>query len=603
MKTTILTTLLAFFSLVALNAQNISSQPADTSVCAGSAASFSISAASVSAYQWQAYSLGSWNNIGDTGTYYGTSTATLSLSNTTGLDSVLYRCIVTDNSSLNETSMAAMLSMLNPAVITTQPASVSVCPQSAVSFSTTATGSGLSYQWQEDNGSGFADIVASGVYSGVSGAILSIDTSGVNVAHTGAQFRCIVHGICGNPDTSVAAQLSVHTPPIASITIAGSNSICNGDSVLLSASTASGNSYQWEINSIAQTGAGISLYAHVTGTYDLIVTDSSTGCNALASTTVLINSLPTVSASITGVNGRCAGDSVALTATLDPALSYQWTLNGSDISGATGFQYYAVASGDYEVRVTDPNGCSSIGIAGTVVIHALPAATITYNTPLSFCAGSAVVLTANSGSDIAGYQWLVNGVPDTLNTSNYMAANASGMYAVEVTSIYNCSSTSTPLSVTINPLPAPVITQAGNMLSAGTGYASYQWYLNGAAINGATSSTYSPAQNGIYTVTVTSAAGCQGTSATFSITALSASSLSSTANAVKVYPNPTNGILHVSYSGAANVRIQNIEGRVLLQQTASTSIDLQAFSNGLYVLTVLSPAGERIMAERIIVSK
>jgi hypothetical protein len=51
------------------------------------------------------------------------------------------------------------------------------------------------------------------------------------------------------------------------------------------------------------------------------------------------------------------------------------------------------------------------------------------------------------------------------------------------------------------PLPAtPVITQSGNLLSTTGGFASYQWFLNGNPISGATSSSHNATQDGNYTL-------------------------------------------------------------------------------------------------------
>lgn len=75
-----------------------------------------------------------------------------------------------------------------------KPAASNVCPGSNVSL-TEAT-SGTTYQWQEDNGSGFADIVNSPNYAGATTNTLQL--IGLPTSYTGYKYRCTVDGINGN---------------------------------------------------------------------------------------------------------------------------------------------------------------------------------------------------------------------------------------------------------------------------------------------------------------------------------------------------------------------------------------------------------------------
>lgn len=65
-----------------------------------------------------------------------------------------------------------------------------------------------------------------------------------------------------------------------------------------------------------------------------------------------------------------AQDSLLQTTT--PAAAYQWLLNGSPISGATGNQYTAQQTGTYSVQVTFADGCSLTSDTVYVEISQLP---------------------------------------------------------------------------------------------------------------------------------------------------------------------------------------------------------------------------------------
>jgi len=78
---------------------SITSQPQDNSATTGSAVDFDVTAVTVPAggtltYQWQLDSGGGFGDLSDAGVYSGTSTATLSISDNTGLSGNIYRVVL-----------------------------------------------------------------------------------------------------------------------------------------------------------------------------------------------------------------------------------------------------------------------------------------------------------------------------------------------------------------------------------------------------------------------------------------------------------------------------------------------------------------------------
>src|SRR5690606_21428112 len=74
-------------------------------------------------------------------------------------------------------------------------------------FSISATGTNISYQWQVDEGFGFGNISDGGFYSGAS--TNTLDISGPTVAMSGFEYRVVVTGDCG-VETSDSAILTVN---------------------------------------------------------------------------------------------------------------------------------------------------------------------------------------------------------------------------------------------------------------------------------------------------------------------------------------------------------------------------------------------------------
>jgi large repetitive protein len=325
---------------------------------------------------------------------------------------------------------------------------------------------------------------------------------------------------------SVLYKVTVNPLPVATVTAGGPTTFCSGGSVLFSALSApvgESYTYQWNLNGSPIAGATSSTYnATGTGNYTVTIT-SGNGCVATSSTqTVTVNAPPPATITSGALLGISCGGSTTLTANAGAGFTYQWYKDGALISGANSQTYSASAAGDYTVVVTNASGCSTTSNVTKVV--AVPS--ISSNGTLAACQGSSVQLTAD-GSAAASpiYLWYKDGVSTGVTTAVYNAT-ASGSYYFSLSDGATFLGNSCPISVTINANPAPVAAPvAGNSVCAGgsvalsTGtFASYQWLLNGNPISGATSQTYNATQTGNYSVRVTNAGGCIGTSATTPVT-------------------------------------------------------------------------------------
>jgi photosystem II stability/assembly factor-like uncharacterized protein len=207
------------------------------------------------------------------------------------------------------------------------------------------------------------------------------------------------------------------------------------------------------------------------------------------------------------------------------------------------------------------------------------------------CSGQTITLASSLGNS---YSWSPNG-----STLPIITPSGTGNYAVTVTDIFGCASTSAPMHVVINPIPLPNITQSGDTL-----FSSYtsgnQWYKGGVLIPGATGPTYVMNGSGVYTVHVTSAAGCTGISNTI----VGIREDAALQNSVHVFPNPNDGrfVLGITLSGHVSytLRISDVTGReVYSEQFAANGsqekmLDLSTFGKGVYLLEVSGPKGKAV---------
>ena len=91
------------------------------------------------------------------------------------------------------------------------PASTTAFIGGQASFTVGATGTSLTYDWQKNTGSGFAD-----VSDGTGQGTPTYTTPTLTGAETGWQYQCIVGAACGSPQTSSASTLTVTDPSIYS---------------------------------------------------------------------------------------------------------------------------------------------------------------------------------------------------------------------------------------------------------------------------------------------------------------------------------------------------------------------------------------------------
>ncbi|WP_018343840.1 T9SS type A sorting domain-containing protein [Cytophaga aurantiaca] len=303
------------------------------------------------------------------------------------------------------------------------------------------------------------------------------------------------------------------TKPTASIT-SPVTSFCAGGSVVLSANTGTGLTYQWSNAAGAITGATNATYtATAAGAYTVEVTNTA-GCKATSAVTqITVNATPIATITSTAT-AFCTGGSVMFTSST--GASYKW-FNGTTQVG-TAATYTATAAGAYTVEVTNASGCKATSTITQISVNTLPTATITAPAT-SFCTGGSVVLTASAGTS---YKWF-NGTTQVGTAATYTATTA-GAYTVEVTNAAGCKATSAVTQITVNATPTAIITSTATsfctggsvMLTSSTG-TSYKWF-NGTTQVG-TAASYTANAAGAYTVEVTNAAGCKATSAVTQIDA------------------------------------------------------------------------------------
>lgn len=187
---------------------------------------------------------------------------------------------VLNNGSCNSGSTTATVTVRTPPVINTQPSGSLACVDNVKTFSVSATGSNLTYQWQVDQGGGFVNITNAAPYSGATSSTLTINP--VSLALNGYSYRVIVGGYCPPQVTSNAVVLTVNPLPVVTVSPTGQCS-----PVVLTATGADTYSWSPAAGLSSTTGATVTATTSVNMVYVVTGTVTATGCKNFASVNVL----------------------------------------------------------------------------------------------------------------------------------------------------------------------------------------------------------------------------------------------------------------------------------------------------------------------------
>lgn len=429
----------------------ISSQPVNVTICQNATASFTVNASGTNiTYQWQQQPpAGTWSNCtGTTATQ-----STYSITNTSySLNGYKYHCIITGNCEPDTVTVDVLLTVKALPQITSQPSNQAACQGQNVSFTISATGTGISYQWEESTDGGATWHNAPGTSTATTYAI-----TGIIPAMNGYKYRCVVSGECPPPATSNVVTLSVNTSP--AITTQPQNThICLNSDTSLSVVVSGGNlTYQWQTQNTGDTA-----WVNAPG--------------------------PTAVSAVYQI------DNIPM------------TLNG---------KWY---------RCHIQNSCPPDVMSNSVqlFVHSLPTVYLGPDTSIFLYNES---INIDAGGGFTSYHWSTGANTQTITVVGTDAGIGPHMYTVTVTDSWGCTATDN------------------------------------------------------ITITVLDNTGI---------------SISEPDASINIYPNPTKDLLYIDIknnSEPVGIRITNIEGQVLFSDMYGTKIgqefiDLKDFSNGIYFITI-----------------
>ena len=230
--------------------------------------------------------------------------------------------------------------------------------------------------------------VASPVYKAL-GNTFTVATTGLYHLGIGATSSAGTSNFLSFDDLSVTVPCSGSLNPVNVTINTPSTTICNGQTIVLNASGAS--TYTWNNASIGSSQSATPL---VSTPFQVIGTNTLTGCTGTASLNISVKPSPNVNAlAVPAV--ACQGQKVALSAS--GANSYQWSQSATGaITTVT-----ANATTAYTVIGTGTNNCTSSAVVNLQVNNnPTVTATVSQN---SLCVKETITLTAQGASS---YNWV-----------------------------------------------------------------------------------------------------------------------------------------------------------------------------------------------------
>ncbi|MBK8626045.1 MAG: hypothetical protein IPN86_10915 [Saprospiraceae bacterium] len=227
---------------------------------------------------------------------------------------------------------------------------------------------------------------------------------------------------------------------------------CSKTTVTLTATPSTGASYSWSAGATPIVGTNRATVTAGSTTYTVTVTQTSSGCTAIATTLVVANtSKPTANITATGNNCLTANAQLFGSAT-GGAPGYSYVYTGPNGFSSTQQNPMITQNGTYTLVVTDQNGCTD-DVNIIIFNEFLPTA---ISASSALCAGESTILTASGGGT---YAWSSNAGSVTTNQVTVTPATTT-TYTVTVTSVNGCVATAT---VQVNVYTKPVVTNVATV--------------------------------------------------------------------------------------------------------------------------------------------
>ena len=281
----------------------------------------------------------------------------------------------------------------------------------------------------------------------VTGGVWSSTNSHATVSSTGvvsgvsAGVDSIIYTVSLTCGTSVAIKVITVNACVSTSAISGLGSVCTGNSITLSDTTAGGTWSATNPHAMVSSGGVVS---GITEGVDTIVFSYSNSCISGGATQIItVSALPNAGA-ITGFANMCIATSITLS---DSVAGGNWS-SSTLATISSGGVLSAVSAGTNVVTYTVVNSCGSNSTTKIINIAPFPSAGIIYGAD-SVCTGAILVL---SDSYSGGYWSATNGNANV--TSGIVTGLSAGVDTLHYLVTNECGTGNATFVITVNGTPS-----------------------------------------------------------------------------------------------------------------------------------------------------
>jgi PKD repeat protein len=567
----------------------ITTQPKSILTCEGDTARLSIKSVGLNLkYQWQVNTGTGFVPLTEGSTYKGVATQNLSIIKVTSdLNPNIYRCVVS--------SGCGVLRIVNSNDITLiiKPLPLSVftyaIESNTVKFTNGSTNAD-SYSWT------FGDT--------------KTDTarSPIHVYTQQDTYRVVLKttNVCGSKEYS--ALLNLNTPPKSNFE---ATSISNCAPALIKFNNLSSDNvrkYYWSFPKGRPTTSEEktpSVIYDSSGVYDVIlVVENGFGRDTFKrSEYIKINGKP--KASFTAVpNGLI----VNFTNNSTNATTYKWQYGDNQTGTQANPTYTYQVGGTYIVKLTATNSCGSTTDTLRLVLYSLPSAAISVNQTQG-CSPMSIEFSGKNVVGVTGWSWsFPGGNPATSTLPNpRVIYDQPGVYDVVLSITNTAGSSNVKQDSLIRVVASPkalfdfkVTQNVVEVVNRSTNADKFLWNFgdgSGSNERNPPPHTYYRNNNYIVSLLVQNSSCASATERQVPIFGLTATNDIDTEGGIKIYPNPTDGLLYLDFTNVEKLDFQmivsNIQGQVVrntkLSKEALQIIDINDLAKGVYFLAFKNP--------------
>ncbi|WP_306565492.1 T9SS type A sorting domain-containing protein [Flavobacterium lindanitolerans] len=401
---------------------------------------------------------------------------------------------------------------------------------------------------------------------------------------------------------------TITEPAVLSATTSQTNLSCNGGTNGIAGVTVTGGTAPYTYSWAPSGGTGATATGLAAGTYTVTITDAN-ACQITRSFTITEPTALSATTSSTNVscNGGSNGSATVTVTGGTGGYTYSWAPSGGTAATASG-----LAAGNYTVTITDANMCQ---ITRTVsVTQPSPIVIVPSQSNVSCTGGSngSATVGVSGGTGNYTFSWAPSG-----GTGATATGLAAGTYTVTVTDANSCTATqSFTITTTADTTPPTVVTTNITVpLTAGVATITAAQVNNGSTDNcgiasiSVSPSTFNCSNVGPNTVTLT-VTDNSGNTATGTATVTITDSTNFCGLSVpefgdikmRLYPNPTNGIVTVEFSRditTEKIEVYSITGQLILSDTNTTTqssrqFNMERFPSGVYLVKITTAQGTQV---------